>query len=826
MRSPAFEPRQQLRRPRRLVVLVVRQQPRIDAVPLEQAARVPRVLAQDDVGRAQLREHAQRDVLEIPDRRRADDERHYESSRSNVATSRQCSLWTCSSRTADSARVPQRQPRSERRGFGVVELLGLRDGEVRDDVRELAAVRRVAREPARRGRSSCSRNGADGSGASQRMPGKRSSRRERRRRMPRSPRAPLRCRQRRRATDRATSRAAACRATASRRHVRSSQIRRRRRAGRGTGRRARARSRPLVEAASNATKPAPMSPAAVPSSACATRTTSRIGRSASRRITSSAGGIRYSQPATPKPPPITISSRREDVRERAHAGAEMPADVGEDLARGLVALVREPDQPVRVRRRAERLLCARGRGQPGHVRLEMTAPAARALARPAVVDDHDVAELDALAVGAAERTAARDHAAAEAGAEREHHEVVVPAPDTGTPLADRRGVRVVVETDRQAEPLRHVIDEARSRRAAGSRTRRRRRRAGRSATARRTDRADLVRQQLGNGGLELADDRCLRILRRRAFVPADDLPLARDDAGEDFRAADVDPDRDAWRSCPAGTVTRRMAASGEKPYRVYKGGRTKGKVPLPSRERGTGGSGGGPDKPGRTVYRSGGGGDERPPSSAGRSAGWTWKRWTWVLARRALRPPHHLVGRRLPLGARAASRTRTSGCRPERLPVLAKQNSLLLSVGTNILLLGTDHSTNGQPGRSSDQHSDSMMLLHTDPSRHRLVYLSIPRDLRATIPGYGDAEDQRRDADRRPEARDRDGRRALRLPAAGSTTSSSSTWARSSVADRRGRRHRREHRRRTSSPTSSTARTRRRAARAGRAGASTRASST
>jgi LCP family protein required for cell wall assembly len=30
-----------------------------------------------------------------------------------------------------------------------------------------------------------------------------------------------------------------------------------------------------------------------------------------------------------------------------------------------------------------------------------------------------------------------------------------------------------------------------------------------------------------------------------------------------------------------------------------------------------------------------------------------------------------------------------------------------------------------------------MMLLHTDPSRHRLIYLSIPRDLRVTVPGYG-----------------------------------------------------------------------------------------
>jgi LCP family protein required for cell wall assembly len=71
------------------------------------------------------------------------------------------------------------------------------------------------------------------------------------------------------------------------------------------------------------------------------------------------------------------------------------------------------------------------------------------------------------------------------------------------------------------------------------------------------------------------------------------------------------------------------------------------------------------------------------------------------------------------------------------IPALKKQNSLLITSGTNILMLGTDHSTNGQAGRSSDQHSDSMMLLHTDPSRHRLVYLSIPRDLRASIPGYG-----------------------------------------------------------------------------------------
>ena len=32
------------------------------------------------------------------------------------------------------------------------------------------------------------------------------------------------------------------------------------------------------------------------------------------------------------------------------------------------------------------------------------------------------------------------------------------------------------------------------------------------------------------------------------------------------------------------------------------------------------------------------------------------------------------------------------------------------------------------------------MLLRADPGRHRLIYLSLPRDLRASIPGYGSAK--------------------------------------------------------------------------------------
>ena len=175
-----------------------------------------------------------------------------------------------------------------------------------------------------------------------------------------------------------------------------------------------------------------------------------------------------------------------------------------------------------------------------------------------------------------------------------------------------------------------------------------------------------------------------------------------------------------------------MAASGEKPYRVYKGGRTKGKVPLKSRDRDT-------RQRGRSTYRSGGGdgaGSGRPVVRRPRK-GWTWKRWTWVtlVTLLVLLVIWSVAGY---LSVRSGVSAANKRLAPGTTSVLSNQNALLLSSGTNILLLGTDHSTNGQPGRSADQHADSMMLLRTDPSRHRLIYLSVPRDLRASIPGYGE----------------------------------------------------------------------------------------
>ncbi len=72
---------------------------------------------------------------------------------------------------------------------------------------------------------------------------------------------------------------------------------------------------------------------------------------------------------------------------------------------------------------------------------------------------------------------------------------------------------------------------------------------------------------------------------------------------------------------------------------------------------------------------------------------------------------------------------------PNARLALTHQSGLLISHPTTILLLGTDNARIG--GREGDRHSDSILLLRTDPSHHRLYYLSIPRDLVVSIPGGG-----------------------------------------------------------------------------------------
>jgi LCP family protein required for cell wall assembly len=57
----------------------------------------------------------------------------------------------------------------------------------------------------------------------------------------------------------------------------------------------------------------------------------------------------------------------------------------------------------------------------------------------------------------------------------------------------------------------------------------------------------------------------------------------------------------------------------------------------------------------------------------------------------------------------------------------------LLSKPSTTLVLGSDRRPDGGSGRS-----DSILLVRVDPDRNRIAQLSIPRDLRVTIPGHGD----------------------------------------------------------------------------------------
>ncbi len=160
-------------------------------------------------------------------------------------------------------------------------------------------------------------------------------------------------------------------------------------------------------------------------------------------------------------------------------------------------------------------------------------------------------------------------------------------------------------------------------------------------------------------------------------------------------------------------------ATGEKPYRVYRGGRVKGKVPL--------------ERPQTRPARDGRG--PRPPRIRRPRRRWSWKRriGLGLLVFLFLMIVWSVAGYLSFRSGVAKANARLDDNVP---PVLANQNGMLLSHSTNILLLGRDHENTDR--RVGLNHTDSIIVLRTDPSRHRLVYLSIPRDLRVPIPGYGE----------------------------------------------------------------------------------------
>ena len=161
-------------------------------------------------------------------------------------------------------------------------------------------------------------------------------------------------------------------------------------------------------------------------------------------------------------------------------------------------------------------------------------------------------------------------------------------------------------------------------------------------------------------------------------------------------------------------------AGEEKPYRVYRSGRGRGRLPTlprPWRRRA-------PETP-----------PPGPPGPVPRRRRRRFGRWfavalglfllfwtAWALASYfSFRDGVKAANGRLPEPVRAQ---------------LSGQDGLLLTNPTTILLLGTDTG----PGREGSRHSDSIMLVRTDPDHHRVSYLSIPRDLRVDVPGHGAAK--------------------------------------------------------------------------------------
>ncbi len=87
------------------------------------------------------------------------------------------------------------------------------------------------------------------------------------------------------------------------------------------------------------------------------------------------------------------------------------------------------------------------------------------------------------------------------------------------------------------------------------------------------------------------------------------------------------------------------------------------------------------------------------------------------------------------LAVRSGVKAANDRLEPGTRAVLAPQDGLLLSHPTTILLLGTDHSQHAT--REGLRHSDSILLVRTEPKFNRIAYLSVPRDLLVDVPGFG-----------------------------------------------------------------------------------------
>lgn len=157
-----------------------------------------------------------------------------------------------------------------------------------------------------------------------------------------------------------------------------------------------------------------------------------------------------------------------------------------------------------------------------------------------------------------------------------------------------------------------------------------------------------------------------------------------------------------------------------KPYRLYKGGRAKGRVPLQRAST---------PEPGSTSS------SHPSPASPTRGRRWSVRRWVTVglaVVGVGLVVLVTLSVLAVSRGVAEANDRVAAGVRAQ----LADGEGLVAGSPRTILVLGTD----GGERRAGASRADSIMLVRTDPGKKRISYLSIPRDLQVTIPDYGVAK--------------------------------------------------------------------------------------
>ena len=174
----------------------------------------------------------------------------------------------------------------------------------------------------------------------------------------------------------------------------------------------------------------------------------------------------------------------------------------------------------------------------GTVRLDVAATRARAGARRAVLDDHHVPELGPRS----EEAPRRDHAAAHARPEGQHHEVLHALARPVPKLRVRRTAGVVLEPDGQFQATFHFVAEADVPQWDVDRAERD---AGPVVDPRRDpepDSTDALVRERPNDVRELVQQRGLRCRHRRLLDRLVHPSRPVDDAGEDLRPAEVDAD--------------------------------------------------------------------------------------------------------------------------------------------------------------------------------------------------------------------------------------------------------------------------------------------